>query len=358
MEMVRMEGLEPTRLAAPDPKSGAATNYATSAYSLPGFPEKGRKYTTNHSPHTLIIISLKEEVAHGLILEQSLLFIFTPCQTLMLNRNLLSTLLIFCSLGTIAQGFMGARSAGLAGSSATFGDEWSVLNNQAGMAFVPSTNAGVFYESRFVMKELGDKGFSLTQPIGAGALGLSYRSFGYSLFSDSRAGLAYAIRLDERLAIGVQANYHRVRIAEGYGTSQTVTVEGGLIYKMTKNLTLATHLFNPARASLAEYNDERIPSILKAGAAYRFSEKVQLIGELRKPSDRKPSISGGLEYNVVEDFSLRIGMGSNPGISSFGFGWQIKSLRIDAATSYHAILGFTPQVSIAFAPRGESSVKP
>jgi hypothetical protein len=27
---VRMEGLEPPRLAAPDPKSGAATNYATS----------------------------------------------------------------------------------------------------------------------------------------------------------------------------------------------------------------------------------------------------------------------------------------------------------------------------------------
>ncbi len=28
---VRMKGLEPPRLAAPDPKSGAATNYATSA---------------------------------------------------------------------------------------------------------------------------------------------------------------------------------------------------------------------------------------------------------------------------------------------------------------------------------------
>ena len=28
---VRKKGLEPPRLAAPDPKSGAATNYATSA---------------------------------------------------------------------------------------------------------------------------------------------------------------------------------------------------------------------------------------------------------------------------------------------------------------------------------------
>ena len=29
--IVRVIGLEPTRLTAPDPKSGAATNYATSA---------------------------------------------------------------------------------------------------------------------------------------------------------------------------------------------------------------------------------------------------------------------------------------------------------------------------------------
>jgi hypothetical protein len=30
-DSVRMKGLEPPRLAAPDPKSGAAANYATSA---------------------------------------------------------------------------------------------------------------------------------------------------------------------------------------------------------------------------------------------------------------------------------------------------------------------------------------
>jgi len=31
--LVRMEGLEPPRLSAPDPKSGTATNYATSAFN-------------------------------------------------------------------------------------------------------------------------------------------------------------------------------------------------------------------------------------------------------------------------------------------------------------------------------------
>ena len=40
---VRMEGLEPPRLAAPDPKSGTATNYATCACELKNalFYQKG-----------------------------------------------------------------------------------------------------------------------------------------------------------------------------------------------------------------------------------------------------------------------------------------------------------------------------
>ena len=34
-KVVRVEGLEPPRLAAPEPKSGASTNFATPALSRP-----------------------------------------------------------------------------------------------------------------------------------------------------------------------------------------------------------------------------------------------------------------------------------------------------------------------------------
>ena len=33
-DFVRLKGLEPPRLSAPDPKSGAATNYATAAFCV------------------------------------------------------------------------------------------------------------------------------------------------------------------------------------------------------------------------------------------------------------------------------------------------------------------------------------
>ncbi|VXC43723.1 hypothetical protein CHRYSEO8AT_550054 [Chryseobacterium sp. 8AT] len=38
-KVVRMKGLEPPRLTAPDPKSGVATNYTTSALLLSYFKE-------------------------------------------------------------------------------------------------------------------------------------------------------------------------------------------------------------------------------------------------------------------------------------------------------------------------------
>jgi hypothetical protein len=244
----------------------------------------------------------------------------------------------------------GARSASLAGASASLDDEWSVLNNQAGMAFLNTVHAGVFYESRFLVPGLGDKGLGVTAPVGRGAFGLSFRSFGFNLYSDSRAGLAYAIKLDEKLSIGVQANFHRIRIAEGYGTAQAVTIEGGAIYRMTDRLTIAAHLFNPTRSQIADFNEERMVSVLKGGASYLFGNKVRLLSEIRKPSDRKPAIVAGVEYQVVETFSVRIGAGSNPGLTSFGLGWQIQSWRIDASSSYHAILGFSPQISLAYCP--------
>lgn len=39
-----MEGLEPPRLSAPDPKSGAATNYATSAGQIEGAKISGDRW--------------------------------------------------------------------------------------------------------------------------------------------------------------------------------------------------------------------------------------------------------------------------------------------------------------------------
>lgn len=246
----------------------------------------------------------------------------------------------------------GARAGGMAGTAVTLSDVWSVFHNQAGLTNISSFQAGVYYQNRFAMKELGDKGVTAAMKLGAGTMGFSYRSFGYSNFSQSKAGLAYALMLSSKFSIGVQMNYYTVRIAEGYGRSNAIGVEGGFLYKLNNKLTLAGHIANPTRAKLADYNDERIPSVLKVGAAYTFSEKVQLIGQIQQTTAQKVVGSGAIEYNVVDSFVVRCGVASNPTLTAFGFGWKNKFLRADFSSSYHSVLGFSPQVSLVYAPAG------
>jgi hypothetical protein len=199
-----------------------------------------------------------------------------------------------------------------------------------------------------MVNQLSDKGFAISKKVGQGAFGLSYKSFGYSAYVRSRAGLAYGMKLGDRFSVGIQLNYHMIRIAEGYGTRRTVTVEAGMLYKVNEHLLLAAHIFNPNNAQLSEYNDEKIPAALRAGAGYRFSQRLLLSGQISKPSDQDPSVSAGLEYQFPEHLILRCGIHTDAPSASFGFGWDFGKWQLDLASAYHQVLGFSPQLSLVY----------
>jgi hypothetical protein len=266
------------------------------------------------------------------------------------RMTLVVLLLMLTTLKLNAQNTPGARAAGLGGSYLVMYDAWSAMHNQAGLVHLTGISAGVFYENRFGLNELSDKGAVVAMPLGNSAFAVSYKSFGYSSFSTSKTSLAYALKLTDKFSFGLQFNYHNTRIAENYGNASGISFEGGFLYKMNDKLSLAGHLYNPTRAKLSDFNDERIPSLLRLGAGYRFSEKVSVTSEVRKASDAKASVRAGLEYQLIEQLALRAGFGSSPSHYSFGFGWKLKTFQLDVATGYHLVLGFTPQVSLTYVP--------
>lgn len=249
----------------------------------------------------------------------------------------------------LAQDAQGGRATALGGSALVLDDVWSGFHNQAASVYLPGLAAGAYYESRFAMSELSYKGVVVAMPFRKSAFGLNYNSFGYSLFSNSRAGLFYAQKLSEKFSVGVQFNYYSLRLGENYGTRGTVGMEGGFLYRYNTKLSLAAHIQNPTRAGFTDYNNERSPSILRFSAGYRFSDKVMMLAEVKKPDNAGYKVSGGVEYIPVEQIAIRAGFNSNQSFT-FGFGWRIKTLSIDAAAGFHAVLGFTPQVSLNYTP--------
>jgi len=243
----------------------------------------------------------------------------------------------------------GARSMALGGASLVNADIWAAFNNQAGLMGMQGMQAAVFYQSMFFVDGLGDQGFAFSSELGKGRVALDLSSFGVSAFKDTRLGLAYAMRLSERFDMGVQLNYHSTRIqGDRYGKRSSLTAELGLITHFGEDFDLGVHLYNPSQTQLSEYQDERIPTILGLGGAYRFSKKLSLLADFSKDVDRPMQVGSGIEYQVVEGVWLRGGVSTAPTFSSFGAGFKVAGVNVDIAAAYHNTLGYSTQISLFY----------
>jgi hypothetical protein len=262
-----------------------------------------------------------------------------------------------CLLASNGDGPIGMRSAALGHASSTLFDVWSARNNQGSLGFVRKTEVGAFYENRFFVKELSQSGFAVAAPIKKGTFGLSYSSMGYKLYRESQATLSYGMKLNESVSVGVGLDYLNTRIADIYGQAHAVTGSVGLTAKILPQMVIATHIYNPFRAKITDYNNEKVPTIFKFGAQYIFSKKVFVVAEAEKTSAQKLNIKAGIEYNPSSLVYLRVGASSYPTQAAFGLGVNYNGLKIDLSSSYHNVLGFSPQIGLSYA-FGKDKSKP
>ncbi len=269
-----------------------------------------------------------------------------------MKQVLLSAVFLLCIVFTLpaADNYpVGARSAGVANASVTYSDAWSAFHNQAGLANIKNPMAGVYYENKFLVADLSLKSFAVAVPTPkVGTFSVSATQFGGSLYNEKKIGVGYGKKLGEKFSAGVQLDYLSTFIAEDYGTRNSFAVELGFIAEPIKNLKLGGHVFNPNKAKVAAYADERIPVIMRFGGSYKFSEKILVSAEEEKDIDQKSSFKAGLEYHIVEVLYLRGGIASNPSLSTFGFGLKINQFVVDLASSWHQELGFSPQFSLGY----------
>lgn len=244
---------------------------------------------------------------------------------------------------------LGARSSAMGGASVTNIDVWSTHHNQAGLARLSRSSVGLYYESRFLLKELGIGGFAFAMPTANGTFGVTATQFGYSQYNETKVGLNYAMALGRDIALGIGINYHGLRVAaEDYGNKTAFTAEVGMLASLTDELTIGVHIFNPTRAKLAEFDDERIPTNFRLGFGYDVSEKVTFNVETEKDIDHPVSFKAGLEYHVAAIFYLRGGISTEPTLTAFGFGLKLNDFILDFSSNIHPSLGITPQFSMTY----------
>ncbi|MBN2892099.1 MAG: hypothetical protein JXL97_09545 [Bacteroidales bacterium] len=244
----------------------------------------------------------------------------------------------------------GASSLGMGNATVAVPSLWSTFHNQGALGFLEGIQVGMYYENRFDVPEFGVKSLAFAMNTKPGTFALDFTSFGFSKFSDNKVGFAYSMKLAEYLAIGVQIDYIYIVQDSYYGNISTVSGEIGIFANPFDNFYLGAHVFNPWRSKVAQYQDERLPTIFRLGFAYDFSEIVKFSSEIEKDLDYAAMFKSGIQYEPVKNFTLRTGVSFSEKNTflAFGIGYAFKGVTLDLAFENHPVLGFKSGVSLMY----------
>lgn len=268
-------------------------------------------------------------------------------------RQLLRCILyfLFLFLPCLAQGQadvpMGARAAGLGNAAVTLPDIWALSNNVAGIADLEQAEVGAYADNQFGVRAFTTVALQAVYPTGkCGSYGLSLSRFGDELYSRQSVGAGVAHKLGQ-VSFGAKAEVWQVSV-RGYGSRKAVTLSAGLQTEVIPNLYFGAYAANLTQAKLAEFEDERLPTIMKAGLAYHPYKKLLLAIETEKNIDHKANFKAGLEYRLLQEkLALRTGLSTLTGKATFGAGFRARQLQVDYAFGT-TVLGQGHHLSLAY----------
>ena len=234
-----------------------------------------------------------------------------------------------------------ANYIGLGAYSRSHADVFSFTANQASLAQLKSTAAGVYAERRFLLSQLNNYTAAIGLPTSTGNFGLKAVYYGFTDYNETQLGLAYGRKLGSKIDIGAQFNYHGIRIA-GYGNASAISFELGTVLHVTDKLHAGIHVNNPVGGKFGKNQQEKLPSVYAIGSGYEASEKFFIGAEIEKEEDQPVNVNAGLQYKFLPQLLARAGMSTATSSAWAGVGLIWRSMRLDVTTSYHPQLGITP----------------
>lgn len=245
----------------------------------------------------------------------------------------------------------GARSYGMGRTSLTVGDAWAVFNNVAALSDVKGTEAFLGYSNRFVLSGLNTLQAGATfDAFFNGKMGIGVTRFGDDLYNEHRLALGYSHKISN-VSIGIQANYLQTSI-QGYGTRHNFALEMGGLAQLSENLTLGMHIFNINQAKVSDFEDERIPTIMRIGVSYKPTKRVTVNIETEKDTEFSASFKAGLEYELVNQNEnkvfIRTGITTEQFLAHFGAGYYKGNFGLDYAFTTLPQVGYSHHVGLIY----------
>lgn len=234
-------------------------------------------------------------------------------------------------------------------ASVTLQTPFAVFYNQAGLAGLERISAAVYYQQRYMTNDFEEMSGVVCLPLKTGTFAVSVWQTGITGFYENRFGLAFAKNLGPRLSSGLQFSYYMMDFPENGTTRGALLFEMGGRYEFSGKQTLGLHLFNPFGADLhSTLNRRTLPTTLKIGAGFPLGDILKTYLAASGDLDGNYKLHGGFEFQPHEHFSLRGGLSGKPVNYAAGIGYRWNFMKTDLAVSHHAVLGYSPSISLTF----------
>lgn len=243
---------------------------------------------------------------------------------------------------------LGARAAALGNASVTLPDLWALNNNVAGIGSLKQPQVGAYAENRFGVRAFTTVALQAVYPTTRyGNYGLSLSRFGDELFSQQHVGVGIGHKLGQ-FSLGAKVDLWQVA-AQGYGSRKAVALSVGGQAEVVPGLYFGAYAYNLNQAKLAQFDDERLPTTMKAGLGYRPYQKLLLLAETEKHIDHPANFKAGIEYQLLQEkVALRTGFSSLTNRVTFGLGFRARQLYCDYAFGSTTPLGISHHLSLSY----------
>lgn len=241
---------------------------------------------------------------------------------------------------------MGARAAGLAFTSSTLSDEWSLFNNIGGLAKVEQLSAAFAYEVRPSLPGAKRMAAGLNAPFKWGTAGFGFFRFGDDLYSEQIISGGFSNQFGIA-SLGIKANYIQYR-SENFGVKSAVSLNFGGVVDLTPQLCIGAYVTNINQPKISIQDNERIPTRLTAGISFKPTDKIALLTEVEKDLDYDPTIKGAFEYTVHKKVFFRTGFNLQPNAGFFGLGFNARRVKVDYGMEYNPAISFIHQASATY----------
>lgn len=259
--------------------------------------------------------------------------------------------LLFYSVKSHAQTLrrpVAAAYTGFGAYGVNHSDVFSFTGNQAALAQLKYTAAGVYGERRFLLSELNNFTAVMALPTRSGNFGVRANYYGFTDYNETQIGLAYGRKLGKKVDVGAQFNYNGINISSGYGNASAISFELGAVMHISEKLHAGLHANNPVGGKFGKNKDEELSAVYTFGLGYEASEKFFVSTEIVKEENQPVNINAGMQYRFIKQLMARAGVSTATSSAWLGLGLTVKSFRVDVTAGYHPQLGITPGLLFLF----------